>query len=409
MRTARTSHMASHMISRIVSQDEDDHGNRSKASASAAVLDQAELILNSIVEGVHVIDAQGLITFVNTPAVEMLGWGEDDVIGRDQHGLIHHTHADGTPYRATVCPILTTLHDGRTRREDGDIFWRKDGTSLPVDYIITPICRERRVVGAVVAFRDITERRQAIESRELLERHAEELTRMTHSLARVNRELDQFAYVASHDLKAPLRGIASLASWIEDDLRPQLSDQTKQHLALLRSRILRMEALIDGLLQYSRAGRLQSRIEEVPVAALLTEIAETLGPPAGAVIDVGPMPTLHTERVPLERVFFNLLGNALKHSNRPDTHVSVRAHNRDRFYEFVVQDDGPGIPKKFHSRIWEIFQTLQPRDKVEGAGIGLALVKKNVEARGGKVWLDSDEGRGAAFHFLWPKLIKEEG
>ena len=111
----------------------------------------------------------------------------------------------------------------------------------------------------------------------------------------------------------------------------------------------------------------------------------------------------------IERVFFNLLGNALKHSNRPDTHVSVRAHNRDRFYEFVVQDDGPGIPKKFHSRIWEIFQTLQPRDKVEGAGIGLALVKKNVEARGGKVWLDSDEGRGAAFHFLWPKLIKEEG
>ena len=131
--------MASHMISRVVSQDEDDHGNRSKASASAAVLDQAELILNSIVEGVHVIDAQGLITFVNTPAVEMLGWGEDDVIGRDQHGLIHHTHADGTPYRATVCPILTTLHDGRTRREDGDIFWRKDGTSLPVDYIIQQI------------------------------------------------------------------------------------------------------------------------------------------------------------------------------------------------------------------------------------------------------------------------------
>jgi signal transduction histidine kinase len=228
-------------------------------------------------------------------------------------------------------------------------------------------------------------------------------------MSQMNRELDQFAYVASHDLKAPLRGIASLSSWIEDDLRPQLSDQTRQLLALLRSRILRMEALIDGLLQYSRAGRVRNRIHDVPIAGLLTEVIEMLAPSATVSIDVGPMPTLRTERVPLEQVFLNLLSNALKHANRPDVHVTVRAQNRDDFYEFIIADNGQGIPRKYHSRIWDIFQTLHPRDMVEGAGIGLALVKKNVEARGGNAWVESDEGLGAAFHFLWPKLTREEG
>jgi light-regulated signal transduction histidine kinase (bacteriophytochrome) len=263
------------------------------------------------------------------------------------------------------------------------------------------------VYGVVCHIVDVTE---LVRARRLIEAHADELKRLTESLSRINRELDQFAYVASHDLKAPLRGIASLATWIEEDLGPKLGSESRQHLTLLRSRVHRMEALIDGLLQYSRAGRVRNRIEIVPVADLLNEVVEMLNPPAEASIEIGPgMPTIETERVPLQQVFLNLIGNALKHSGRTDTHVRVQVKDEGDFYEFAIQDNGPGIPRSFHSKIWDIFQTLQPRDKVEGAGIGLALVKKNVESRGGKVWLESEEPGGAIFSFLWPKHMEEEG
>jgi signal transduction histidine kinase len=108
-------------------------------------------------------------------------------------------------------------------------------------------------------------------------------------------------------------------------------------------------------------------------------------------------------------VFLNLMGNALKHSGRSDTRVRVAVSDEGDFYRFSVADNGPGIPRQFHTKIWEIFQTLQPRDKVEGAGIGLALVRKNVESRGGRAWLESEESHGSEFHFLWPKHLDEEG
>jgi signal transduction histidine kinase len=210
-------------------------------------------------------------------------------------------------------------------------------------------------------------------------------------------------------LKAPLRGIASLATWSEEDVGPKLSDESRQHLTLLRSRVDRMAGLIDGLLQYSRAGRVRNRVEEVNVGDLLKDVVDMLSPPAKAAIEIGPeMPIVQTERLPLEQVFTNLIGNALKHSGREDTRVRVTVDDGGDFYTFTVADNGCGIAPQFHTKIWEIFQTLQPRDKLEGAGIGLALVKKNVEARGGVVSVDSDESRGAAFHFSWPKYLVEE-
>lgn len=357
-----------------------------------------ELILRSIAEGVHRVDVDGRITFVNPSAARLLGWGAGELQGRELHATIHHSHADGTPYPKVECPILAALRDGQVRHRDDEVFWRKDGTNLPVDYIATPM-RERGVItGVVVSFRDISERRQASV------RQADEFQRMTQSLARINRELDQFAYVASHDLKAPLRGIASLAQWIEEDLGGKLSAESQTHLELLRARVHRMASLIEGLVQYSRSGRVRNKVETVDVGHVLTELVEMLNPLAAASIHIAPgMPTLDTERFPLQQVFLNLLTNALKHSGRPDTRVSVRVREHGPFYEFTVEDDGQGIPAEFHAKVWEVFQTLQPRDKVEGAGLGLALVKKNVEGHGGRAWLESEEGRGAAFHFLWPR------
>lgn len=229
--------------------------------------------------------------------------------------------------------------------------------------------------------------------------------RLIAALEQTNRDLDQFAYVTSHDLKAPLRGIASLAEWLEEDLGPRLDDGARKKLDMLRGRVNRMEALIQGILDYSRAGRGGGKREDVAVGKLVAEIAEMLAPRPPAAIEVeGRMPVLHTERVALQQVLTNLIGNALKYAGRADARVRVSAIDRGEWHELRVSDNGPGILPEFQDRIWVIFQTLQPRDRVESTGIGLAIVKKIVENRGGRAWVESTPGAGATFAFTWPTL-----
>lgn len=229
------------------------------------------------------------------------------------------------------------------------------------------------------------------------------------ALGRSNRDLDQFAYVASHDLKAPLRGIANLSQWIEEDLGPAVTPTIRDHLQLLRGRVHRMESLIEGILSYSRAGKRRTEAEPVDTGDLVREVVELQGVPASVEVAVEPgMPTVATERTQLSQVFLNLLGNAVKHAHAERPRIAVAAREVGPWYEFSVADNGPGIDPAFHERIWGIFQTLEPRDKVEGAGIGLAVVKKIVEARGGRAWVESSEGSGATFRFLWPKVEPEE-
>jgi signal transduction histidine kinase len=231
---------------------------------------------------------------------------------------------------------------------------------------------------------------------------ANALARITAELQRRNSELDAFAYAASHDLRAPLRGIANLAQWIEEDLQQSLSDDTREMLALMRSRMHRMEALIDGILQYSRAGRVHEPPEEVNTAALIHEIVDLLSPETARVIVDASLPVLFTERLPLRQVLQNLIGNAIKHGG-PSVTITVSAEDAGSMWQFQVKDDGPGIPEALQGRIWGIFQTLEPRDKTEGTGIGLSLVKKLVEAQGGTVAVHSRQGEGAAFQFTWWK------
>ena len=227
---------------------------------------------------------------------------------------------------------------------------------------------------------------------------------LAESLATTNRELDQFAYITSHDLKAPLRAIGSLAEWVEEDLGPAMTEDARKKMGLLRGRVRRMEALIQGILDFSRAGRLPTSGERVDVGKVVAEIVEMLGPrPPAAILLGAGLPTLVTERIALEQVFTNLIGNALKHAGRPDARVHVEARAVGDGWEFCVSDNGPGIAPAFHERIWGIFQTLAARDKVESTGIGLAIVKKIVEGRGGRVRIESSEGEGARFFFTWPK------
>lgn len=250
---------------------------------------------------------------------------------------------------------------------------------------------------------DVTD--QVLARREV-ERKAAELERLTHALVQSNQDLDQFAYAASHDLKAPLRNITQLASWLEEDLAGQASPEVQRNLQLLHNRAQRMDALINGILNYSRAGR-HSAPAMVDSGALVREALELLNLGPQEQVEVTPdMPTLEAEAVPLQQVFLNLIGNALKHTRRvrPDVVVRVGWRDAGEHYEFTISDNGPGIAPEFHTRIWGLFQKLESRDAVEGSGIGLALVKKTVERRGGQVWVESAKGEGACFHFTWPKV-----
>ncbi len=231
-----------------------------------------------------------------------------------------------------------------------------------------------------------------------------EAQRLIRALEQSNQDLDQFAYVTSHDLKAPLRGIANLSQWLEEDLGAALGADSKKHLELMRRRVHRMEALIDGILQYSRAGRVRGKPELMDVGKVLHELIELVAPRPPAVLEVeGELPALYSERVPFQQVLMNLITNALKHARREDARVVVSAAEDGELCRFTVTDNGPGIAPEFHERIWGIFQTLEARDKVEGTGIGLAVVKKVVESRGGRAWVESSPGAGAKFHFTWPR------
>jgi len=272
-----------------------------------------------------------------------------------------------------------------------------------VDFVYQPMKTDSgETFGIMVHAVDVTG--QVLARREI-EQKAEELARLSRDLERSNKELDQFAYVASHDLKAPLRGIANLTQWIEEDLGDRVTGESQEHMRLLKGRVNRMEALIDGILSYSRAGRVKEKAEIVDTRALVDEVIELLAPRAEVAFDIGSLPTIETERVALQQVFMNLIGNAIKYNTGPGPRVEIRAGAAESgdYVHFAIADNGPGIAPQYHERIWQIFQTLASRDQVEGTGIGLSVVRRLVEARAGRVWLESDAGQGSAFHFTWPR------
>lgn len=223
-------------------------------------------------------------------------------------------------------------------------------------------------------------------------------------LQTVNKELKDFAYVVSHDLKAPLRGIRSLADWLLEDYSDKLDDQGKELLALMSGRVDLMNKLIQGILDYSRIGRDREETSKINVDNLLAEVIDLLAPPENiSFIFENEITTAFCDRTRLQQIFQNLLSNAITFMDKPHGTIKIRGWEEGQNWKFSVSDNGPGIESKYHEKIFQPFQTLTPRDEQETSGVGLALVKKIIENYGGTIWVESKVGSGSTFFFNLPK------
>jgi signal transduction histidine kinase len=227
--------------------------------------------------------------------------------------------------------------------------------------------------------------------------------KLVSELAAVNQELKDFAYIVSHDLKAPLRGIASLADWVQNDYGDRLDDEGRDMLRLMSGRVRRMSDLIDGVLEYSRVGRVKENKTQVNLSRLLNETIDMIAAPNGIHIAIdSELPTLWVEKTRMQQVFQNLIGNAVKYMGNPEGEIHIGHSQKDDYWEFYVSDTGMGIEARHFDKVFQIFQTLVPRDQSESTGVGLAIVKKIVETYGGKISLTSEVGKGSTFWLTLP-------
>ena len=378
----------------------EEHNNDEQVEQAFKAEARFRRVVDSNMLGILFWDVNGDITEANAAFLQMVGYTREDLLS----GAMRWKDMTPPEYLPLDEKALAELAATGVEAPYEKEYIRKDGSRVPI-LLGAALFEGSQHEGVAFAI-DLTERKR---TEAALKAQTEELIYITTVLAqtnvaleRRNQELDQFAYVASHDLKAPLRAIANLSQWIEEDIGDQLNEENKHQMQLLRGRVHRLEALIEGLLQYSRVGRVATETDSVDVNLLLAEVINSITPSEFTVTVEAGMPTLLTQRLPLLQVFSNLLSNAIKHHHRPDGKVSISATQQGKFYEFVVTDDGPGIAPQYHEKVFGIFQTLEARDKVENTGVGLAIVKKIVESQGGLIYLESELGQGATFRFTWP-------
>ena len=237
----------------------------------------------------------------------------------------------------------------------------------------------------------------------------EEREQLIQDLERTNQELQQFAYIVSHDLKAPLRGIHSLVQWIGEDYGDRFDEDGREQLQLLQERVRRMDQLIEGVLHYSRIGRIREQWVPVNLNKMVTEVIDLLVPPEHIKVRMlTRLPVVECEQVRMQQVFQNLLSNAIKFMDKPQGEVTVTYSEDAQCYRFAVQDNGPGIAEKDFGRIFQIFQTLHQNNAYDSTGIGLTLVKKIIELHGGVISVSSHVGQGTLFEFTLPKILENQ-
>jgi len=351
-------------------------------------------VVESSPNGVVMIDERGAIVLVNEAVERIFGYERGELLGTPIEALVPARLRD-----AHRSDRALFLREPQVRRMGAgrDLYGlRKDGSEVPVEIGLNPI-RTEEGVFVLSSIVDITERKRS-------ERLIQE---KTQELERSNRELDEFAHVVSHDLKAPLRGISSLATWIEEDCRELLPGSSREHFGLLVRRTQRMSELIDGVLHYSRIAR-STLNSPVDTQAAVEEVIDSLAPHESVRIHVEePLPVVNYDRTQLLQIFQNLIENAIAHLGKPAGDVVVSCQERPDSFEFSVHDDGVGIDSRHFDRIFKMFQSLGRSPDGRSTGIGLAIVKRIVENHGGSISVESDVGVGTTFRFTVPKATAE--
>jgi PAS domain S-box-containing protein len=355
---------------------------------------------------------------VNQKLCEIVGYSAAELAGLTFQDITHpdDLETDLACMRQLLAGEIQTYSiEKRYFHKSGEPVWIELTVSLVREATEDRQYSEGNSEGSVAApqyfisvVEEINDRKQA---KAELEARSRELSNFNGLLAQAavllderNQELDRFVHIVSHDLKAPLRAIANLSQWIEEDLDGELSIENQQQMNLLRDRVSRMQAMIDGLLAYARAGRTDAGLEPVSVAELLAEVIDSLDPPSTFSIEIAPeMPIFPAKRLLLSQVFANLIGNGIKHHHRPDGLVRISWQDKGNFYEFAVADNGPGIAPEHHDKIFMIFQAVNPQNSQDSSGIGLSIVKKIVETEEGTIRLESEVEKGTTFYFTWPK------
>jgi len=259
---------------------------------------------------------------------------------------------------------------------------------------------EQRTVELTTANEQLT---QEIAIRKKAEKRQAQLLKQLES---ANKELNDFAHIVSHDLKAPLRGISTLASWMSTDYADKFDEDGREQIELLLSRVDRMHNLIDGILQYSRVGRTKEEMSQVNLNELVPDVIDMVAPPESITISIeNELPIIICERTRITQVFENLLSNAVKYMDKPQRQIRIACVEENGFQKFSVADNGPGIEEKYFEKIFQMFQTLSPRDEFESTGIGLTVVNKIVEMYDGRIWVESKLGEGSTFYFTLPQQV----
>ncbi len=350
-----------------------------------------QMIISATSEAMISIGNDGLITLFNPAAEEMFGYKKEDMLGQPLDRLMpeqyrHHHSQYLQSYFATGKPdgIIGSTVELPALRSDGQIFQME--MSLSAGSL-----GDKQFVIAVA--RDITERKK-------IQLSQDELLKKVDN---INKELKDFVSIVSHDLKAPLRGIKTLANWILSDCSDKLGDQGSKQMNLLLERVERMYNLIEGALQYSRAGLSQEKQVQVDLNKFIPEIINMVVPPENITVTIeNELPVIECEETHIMQLFQNLLSNAIKYMDKPQGWIKIGCVKQDGFWKFSVADNGPGIEEKHFEKIFKIFQALPTCPDFEGTGVGLTVTKKIVELYGGRIWVESKIGEGSTFFFTFP-------
>ncbi len=377
---------------------------------------QHQLILNAVGEGIYGLDLDGNVTFVNPAAAAMIGWPMEKLIGQSMHAVMHHSLADGTPYHREACPIYAAFQDGSVRRITNEVFWRKDGTSFPVEYISTPMRDEDgQLIGTVVTFRDITQRRWA---EQILQRANEELEQKvqerTAELQNANQQLRQlsdmrsrFVSMVCHEFRNPLNNIALTVSSLnryDTQLRP---DEKTDYLLTINANVERMTQMIDDILVI---GKIEAKVLEVNPRPLdlVSFCRGILGegdcrrPQAPIQFGCRSHQVLACldERL-LRSILSNLLSNAIRYTPA-DRPIWLKLTKQRGQVIFKVQDEGIGIPLADRKQLFEPFHRGQNVSNIPGTGLGLSIVKQFVQLQQGTIKVTSRVGVGTTFTVSLP-------